>query len=305
MKFSIFNFQFSNKRVVLGGQAVIIVLLIMVIALTIGLSISSRSIRDIRVETRTEESQRAFSAAEAGLEKALLLGDTIGRTTVSNGVTYEVNVENAGGGAEFVFPQSIAKDDTQQLWLVSHDTSGSLVCTVDLPCYTKDKIFIYWGNDTSGAPSSSSPALEVGIIYKEGGIYKIKRYAYDPYGVRRSSNKFLDPSLAGSPFTVGGSKLEFGVEQTLPKNILEGGTVEEVTALRLRLLYNTNQQLVAAKGDGQDIPVQGKTYDAKGHAEVAGGSESEVRRISFFKSFPSLPGIFDFVLYSGSDLNKP
>ena len=50
------------------GQILLLVVLVMTIALTIGLSLATRTITDIRTTTEEENSQRAFSAAEAGIE---------------------------------------------------------------------------------------------------------------------------------------------------------------------------------------------------------------------------------------------
>ena len=56
------------------GQALLIVVLVMAVALTIGLAVVSRSITDIKISRQEEESARVFSVAEAGIEEALKLG---------------------------------------------------------------------------------------------------------------------------------------------------------------------------------------------------------------------------------------
>ena len=53
------------------GQALLIVLLVMTVALTVGLSVATRTIVNVRITTQEEQSQRAFSAAEAGIEETL------------------------------------------------------------------------------------------------------------------------------------------------------------------------------------------------------------------------------------------
>jgi len=54
-----------------SGQALLIVILVMVIALTVGLSVAVRTTTNIRTASEDENSQRAFSAAEAGVSKRL------------------------------------------------------------------------------------------------------------------------------------------------------------------------------------------------------------------------------------------
>ncbi len=54
-----------------SGQILILVLLIVVVALAVGLSVASRNITNLRSSTQTEQSQRAFTAAEGGVEDVL------------------------------------------------------------------------------------------------------------------------------------------------------------------------------------------------------------------------------------------
>jgi len=288
-----------------SGQAVIIVLLVMVVALTIGLSISARSVKDIRLSTRTEESQRAFSAAEAGLEVALLKGSSVQNSIPSLNASYNVSVMDAGADNYFSFPGTIAKDDTQTVWLVSHDeTTGEIQDCATASCYTGSSIQINWGNKGTVSDSNITPALEVSIIYKEGSDFKIEKYAYDPNSSRAGSNGFNTSSVSlNPPATPDGKEYAFYITQDLPS-----GSGIENYALRLRFLYSNNQKHVLAvvrpASVASNIPIQGKKYESKGEAKISGSGESEVRTVSFFKSYPALPGIFDFVLFSGSDLSK-
>jgi len=71
------------------GQVLLIVVLVMVIALTVGLSVISRSVTTLRTTKESESSQRAFSAAEAGVAKLLNSNNTsISSTTLSNGSSF-------------------------------------------------------------------------------------------------------------------------------------------------------------------------------------------------------------------------
>src|SRR3989344_5511027 len=54
-----------------SGQVILILLLIMTVALGIGLSLVQRSLGDISTSIKVEQSSRAFSAAEAGIESAI------------------------------------------------------------------------------------------------------------------------------------------------------------------------------------------------------------------------------------------
>ena len=67
-----------------NGQILLIVVLSMVVALSVSLSIASRTISNLRISKQSEESQRAFQAAEAGLERAVRQVST-GGDAVGNG----------------------------------------------------------------------------------------------------------------------------------------------------------------------------------------------------------------------------
>src|SRR3990167_6518831 len=63
-----------------SGQILILVLLIVVVSLAVGLSVASRNLTNLRISTQTQESQRAFSAAEGGVEDVLSRLQTLAQT---------------------------------------------------------------------------------------------------------------------------------------------------------------------------------------------------------------------------------
>src|SRR3990167_5301279 len=86
--------RFLNRFIFLNrGQIILILVLITVVGLTIALSLVSRTISDIRITSQIEQSSKAFSAAEAGVETAL-------RTSVVGGPTGTVSL--AGAAASYI-----------------------------------------------------------------------------------------------------------------------------------------------------------------------------------------------------------
>src|SRR3970040_1823596 len=75
-----------------SGQILILVLLIVVVALAVGLSVASRNITNLRTSTQTEQSQRAFTAAEGGVEDVLSRISSIQATLPPEGSTIPVEV---------------------------------------------------------------------------------------------------------------------------------------------------------------------------------------------------------------------
>src|SRR3989338_9963487 len=88
------------------GQAVLIVLLSLSVVLIIVLYIMSRSITDISLSSKEENSMRAFSAAEAGIERALVIGT--GQSGGFDNANFSANVSEFGQGEdEVVYPISL------------------------------------------------------------------------------------------------------------------------------------------------------------------------------------------------------
>src|SRR3990167_10953264 len=104
------------------GQILIIFLLILVVGLALVLSVASRSITDIRITTTSDESSRAYFAAEAGIEEALKQLQTdadYAKDGVEldfksvNQTTANVNVDNLtspAAGSAFKFPDEYNRD---------------------------------------------------------------------------------------------------------------------------------------------------------------------------------------------------
>ncbi|MDP2632311.1 MAG: hypothetical protein Q8P25_01150, partial [Candidatus Curtissbacteria bacterium] len=70
-----------------SGQILILVLLVVVVALAVGLSVASRNITNIRTSTQTEQSQRAFSAAEGGVEDVLSRLNDVNKVITGTGTS--------------------------------------------------------------------------------------------------------------------------------------------------------------------------------------------------------------------------
>lgn len=264
-----------------NGQALLIIVLVMAVALTVGLAVISRSVTDIRISSQEEESARVFSAAEAGIENALKIGATQGDF---GDIHYDVEETAMGAGTEFVFPNQIEVGDTQTVWLVNHDADGNFMETAG---YTASGLNVCW-EDTD-----PETALEVSIFYKDAGIYKIARGAYDAETASRANSFSLpdDGSCAGL-----NRKKElkwsddFGIS-------LDGNTF--LLFLRLKPLYNKAKIGIVA-GAGGTLPSQGTCFESSATLETSGVTR-RVRQCQFHKSPPA---VFDYVLFSGGDLSK-
>ena len=106
------------------GQVLLIVVLVMVIALTVGLSVISRSVTTLRTTKESESSQRAFSAAEAGVAKLLNSNNTsISSTTLSNGSSFTGSSSTISGAFVPINNLNpVIQDDGADVWLSTYPT---------------------------------------------------------------------------------------------------------------------------------------------------------------------------------------
>jgi len=271
------------------GQVVLIVLLIMSVILVVGLSIASRSVTDIKISQQSQEAARALWVAQAGLEEAIKLNQSIGAGEKQplGGVEYSVTKRGIGGSDEFVFPESVAADEAVTLWLINHNDDG----TIGSGGYTGNTLKFFWGKEDPPPLSDTTPALEAILIFEDSGK-KTKHYVYDPNSSRRSSSTHFDSPSASACSAFGdGTKFAFcSDEVTIPD-----GTPYLV---RLKLLFNTNvSHPVGVKGNA-DFPQQGSCYESSATIAESGVT----RKLRQCQLWGTSPSIFDNVLFSGTNL---
>ena len=273
-----------------SGQALVLVLLSLSVVLTLILYILSRSVTDVAISSRQEEAVRAFSAAEAGIERSLVTGQGYTNESIGNAKYTTTVGEIAIGGPDYPFPNPISSGDTVTVWFVSHDENGNLICSIppDLtnPCFTGSSIDICWGNPGT-APGDTSPAIETTVYYDltPGGAWQIQvgRAAIDPYGAGHGNT--FDTSLSDGICQIGTQTYAFHKiinfsEINIPSGVY--GTVNGLQLAQIKMFYNSVPQVIGVKVDGY-LPSQGKQIDSSG---VAGDSN---RRVVVFQGWPEFP----------------
>jgi len=124
----------------------IVVLLILGVVTTVGLSIASRSVTEVGVSTGSEESSRALSAAEAGIE-AQLGGVQV--PTIS-GADITVDAKPAGSAGSLSVADLLASGE---------------VATVFVDVSTGNSMVVCWGD----------AKLETNVYYKAGVNTRVDR----------------------------------------------------------------------------------------------------------------------------------
>lgn len=302
------------------GQLIIMLVLVMTIGLAIGLSIIQKSLTDVSTATKVEQSSRAYSAAEAGIEKALK-GDNDDVTSSYTGNDSKASITDTGlqpspqSGSDPQSPieyQSLSKEDLAQVWLASYFLSGN-----PPPLYYKGVVTspltldVFWGTPNT----TDLAALELSVVYYDNSVtpaaYKNdKIYLDNPNalvgGVTRTDlNKFNKP---GTVVTCDNARIPKPVEKFSKYQCYTNITLPSVTnkipiLIRARLLYNTTSQPFAVQAVGNcgrdcSLPPQARSVVSTG---TSGDTQRKVR---FFQMNKVVPQYFDYAIFSAGDISK-
>lgn len=318
------NFQYQT------GQALLIVLLAMTAVVVIVLSTVSRSVTDIKVTSTEEDSLRAFSAAEAGVEQVLLSQQGLPANTQigsSGGAESIVNASfgNASTSTNVLYPKKLNSGESATFWITGLNDSGNFSCSAGINCYLQNTLAnICWG-DTNANPAytdTTAPAVEVSVYYDSvpgsalsgnfSGV-KVVREAYDPIGSRRTLNNFSNPQGVGTDctgvnFVTGSKNFAYGLRDFSFTNDSSGVLVTGcnpvttngcVLVVKVKVIYNVVPVSVGIKGaNGRQFPPQGKTIDSFGQAGSA------TRRVNVFQGHAEPPAVFDSALFTPLNIEK-
>lgn len=294
-----------NKNI--KGQALVLVLLSMSVVLTIVLFILSRSITDIATSTSHEEAVRAFSAAEAGIERALVVGAGTGNISLGD-ASYNASVTGfASGTKSFNYPISVESGGTATIWFSEHDQNGNIVCDGTHPCFTGSQFRVCWGKAGTPSDSATTPAIETIIFYEttpeDPATIKIARGAYDPRASRASTTGFATSDSG----TCNINNVTYQFQKTITFSSLgipagSYNTAGGLVMARVRMFYNTteNQDIATTVNfaGSSNLPSQGQQIESTG---VSGNS---TRKVRFFQGWPEVPVPFEYAIYSSTSLTK-
>lgn len=252
------------------------VMLLMAVAATIGLSIATRSTSQVSVSTTQDESARALEAAEIGVEQALggevPTGSpkTIDVDTVTK--TYTTNT-GINAKKQFTWPYMLPSGDAAY---------------VPLEGYNKN-LRICFGNG-----SGTTPAIEITTYYEVAGVMNTYITAFDPTS-RTATNGFRSaggcPSVPGLSYGTGMLQMTGG-----PNPLAPGATYTKF--MRIRMLYNNQPQPLAIDGNSNDVPVVANEIISTGQSGMA------TQKIHVTQMEPDYPDMFGAALFSGSQIVK-
>jgi Tfp pilus assembly protein PilX len=255
-----------------AGQMLLVVVLTTIVALTVGLSLVSRTITNLRVSKQNEESQRALQAAEAGISSALnrATSGTFSET-LPNNASFTTTLSEASGNILLLNNgDSIVQDKGFDVWLSSYpDFSSPFTGTLNF----------YWTTTNQNQCAKKSgdatiPALEILILSGDKNNPSFSRRVFDPCGRTPGSSSISNGG------TLQGVPLSFS---TGPISVSQG------LITRVIPVYNSTIVGVVASSN---LPSQGKVI------ESVGTSGETVRKVVYFQSYPQTPTEFFYSILS-------
>jgi hypothetical protein len=277
-----------------SGQVILVLILVMTVALAIGLSVVQRSLSDITTATKQEQSQRAFSAAEAGIERALGGGsNSVGSDETGNQSSSALvktgNYPLPNQALEF---PSVNKEEMAQFWLADPKTLT--------PYYIGNSFDVYFGLTSTG----DDPAIEVSTVTKEtDGSYKIRKDYFDSNSNRTTQNNFSSLAFCNSSSinTSSSSDTTSPDRSFRCKATISGFDTANSTLIltRVRVLYsNASQPLAVKPAASSSLPPQVQILTSKG---TSGETE---RQVQLFKQDSTVPFLFDYAIFSTAEIKK-
>lgn len=255
-----------------SGVIAVVVLLIMVVILTIGISIATRSSEEGMMTVQQEESAQVFNAAETGIERALS-----GLTNYEQG-KIDIAALQLGSWVE-----SNTNDALGQYQISTQNTLDILLNqghSIEIPVNgASGNITINWAETTC----DSSAALLIAVTSFDGSDYSTRYVPIDPCASRQNSHHFLTNSGPG----------------TAPKNYrFDLALTSDDTLVSIKALYDDTDIVVS--GAGISNTVQYRIIAAAKNIEAG----QEAKAINVNRSLPAAPAFMDFALVSGNSISK-
>ena len=254
-----------------NGQVLLAIVLVMVVGLTVGLSLASRSIISLRTSEEEINSQQALSAAEAGIEQVAKTSTSIANGSFLNDTTYKTSITVVSGNNFFLNGgNTILKNDGVDVWLSEYSTDFAELYQNPW----SGNLSVYWGKDSNGC---NQAAIEIVVLSGTRANPVSKKYALDPCQPRSNSNNFTYVSGGG---VVSGKNFPFGTTITVSSGLI---------ARIVPLYFETP---IGILGDSA-LPAQGSIINS------VGTSGTTTRKITVFQGFPTLPSeYFPYGLFS-------
>lgn len=277
-----------NKQ---SGQAILFVVVALTIALSVAVTISARTLSSISRSTRADTTNRAFAAAEGGLERVFAL-NTTQFDDFLNGECVKAGLIQGTDGCIVKYNASPTSGDmiTSQTIITAETFSTNFEPTNDDPYYLFN--------------------LEMGRIvevnlkdYGNSGLTLCFRNPetalfYTVYSATEVDRGGIYRSGSENETNMGGFEIADGETKGYCRTI---SILSSALGIRIGALYTSGEVIVQGAAGGT-LPDQGYVITSKGQLLSESGAKT-TRTVKVYKSFPYLPGILDFAILTDGQLN--
>lgn len=299
-----------------SGQALILVMLSVAVVMSVAVSLATRTTTDTSTARKDEESLRAFSAAEAGVEEALSQDLSVPARTEPQPTTAQIGTGSSvttsvsqfpANPRSYIYPSEMLSGDSAIVWFASRDNNGNLTCGGGSPCFNSQNARLCFGE----VGAATLPAVALTVVYEDlppTSELRTVSAAFDPDSSRRQDNNFsstgviTNSSGACTAQTPSGQNRNFSsyvdldlVSLGVPAGVVGSGRLRFAS---IRMLYNSSPTTFAFTNLTDDLPSQGRVVDAQG---VSGDAS---RRIQVYALYPEVPNMFLSALYSPTGVVK-
>ncbi len=296
-----------------SGQILILVLLVVVVALAVGLSVASRNITNLKTSTQAEQSQRAFTAAEGGVEDVLSKLNTVANVMTQSAGTTVGNCQNVSSVQANCTLQN-ATSTNGVSGTVNVVASNSYTKTVDVGDVAQINLEMTPGNyyngtfDVEWVSRNGDPtdvSLEFTFICSNNpsttcvSANQKLTNQYGQYRVAYTNNTAISGQTGFTQCTL--DTVASGYFCKTSFDFSAGSGVGNAKILRMKPFWNRTAIKVTPTGaQAANFPVQ--TYAITSVATTDTGVSRKVQVTR--DALPQLPAVFDYVLYSGGDIIK-
>lgn len=253
--------QINNQR----GQVALIVLLVSAVLLTLGLSMSRRTVLETRIDTDEELLKQAFNNAESGIDYYLNTSNTTYTPSGSGQAAAEVMATVIGNSQTIDYDEFTLSGNATYYWLVGHDANDQIDTSTR---YNGSQLQVCVGNSYNGA-------IKVDYFYDQSGSYGVSRQGYNVNGGSVTNYTTADVGAADS---CGSGRRVIDVSGLMTGNPLLVAVTPistgSETGARISLRGNAN------------FPIQGEEISSTGiagDADDLGGVKRRVKVVNRYK----------------------
>jgi len=251
-----------------SGQIGVIIVLIMSVLLTVGLSMSANTNSDLFVSQQEEESNRVFNAAEVGIEQAL-----------SSNLAFEG--ESSTGTVDNITDVGVDYSISKTRTLETRLFEGVSVKVDVSNANDGDTLRIDWSREND-CVSEDPASILISIYHDEAGTLTVRNYAYAA-------------CARADGFTSVANINENSLRRRIDLAMQAGDQF-----VRIKPVYNDTHVRVYSSSVAWTLPVQGFLIRSSANNEL--GNETRVVEVN--RTLPTAPSVMDYSLYSGGTISK-